>query len=128
MGNSPQWSLDEDGLHVTVIFPTDPPVGFKMTANAVDSFLKRLGDYRMQMEPTVAQALEPGSPAIAINDPIWMTELDLLRGQSLVNIRDPRFGWLHFLVPPDEAESLGNLLLRQVEVARAQGAKAMKAH
>lgn len=111
----PNWKLEEDLKHVSVTFPTDPPVRIQLDVAAVDDILKNLGAFRAAMQPEVPKSITLGQKVEAIPDPIWMCEPDLMHGHSLIHLRDPRFGWLHYLLPPHEAKKLGQLLQTQAE-------------
>ena len=102
-------------MTVTLTFPTTPPVTLKLNANQVDDILKNLGDFRAAMKQEVPKSFAMGQMVDAVPDPIWATEPDALLGNSLLDIRDPRFGWLHYLIPKDEARKLASLLQTQVD-------------
>jgi hypothetical protein len=51
----------------------------------------------------------------AVLDPRWYSEPDALLGESLLHIRDPRFGWLHYALPRESARALGILLVHQAD-------------
>jgi hypothetical protein len=48
-----------------------------------------------------------------MRDPAFELEADQLAGDSLLHIRHPHFGWLHFIFSKAEAKKLGGLLLAQ---------------
>jgi len=110
----PTWNLNADGT-VTVAFPSEPPVGLVLPLDEVVQMLEKLGEYRELMQPPVAATYSPGQPVSAIPDPAWFVEGEMMQGQSLLHLRDPRFGWLHYLLPRNEAERLGRLLVEQAQ-------------
>lgn len=120
--SGPTWKLEEDGKNVTVTFPTDPPVALRLDADGVDDILRNLGEFRARMKPEFPPKHALGQKVGAIADPAWATEPDLMRGHSLLHLRDPRYGWLHYLLPPHEATKLATFLNKQVELAGAQRA------
>jgi hypothetical protein len=111
--SGPNWKLDEDGKTVTLTFPTEPPVALKLDAVQVDDLLRNLGIFRGSMKPEVPTKYALGLKVEAVPDPAWMTEPDLMLGDSLLHIRDPRFGWLHYLIPKTEAKKLAEFLQTQ---------------
>jgi hypothetical protein len=113
--SGPNWKLNDDYKTVTVTFPTDPPVALVLDVDGIDDILKNLGDFRAAMKPEVSRQAPIGVKVAAIPDPQWYTQSDAMRGDSLLHIRDPRFGWLHYLVPRAEALKLGNFLRTQAE-------------
>jgi hypothetical protein len=111
----PDWKLEDDYKSVTVTFPTNPPVALRLDIGGVDDILKNLGHFRAAMKPEIARAYAMGQKVGAVPDPIWVTEPDLMQGDSLLHLRDPRYGWLHYLLPRAEALKLGQLLQKQAE-------------
>jgi len=51
----------------------------------------------------------------AVTNPAWVVEPDAMMGNALLHVRDPRYGWLHFLIPKDEARKLAGALLAQAD-------------
>jgi hypothetical protein len=111
----PQCRLEDDNQTVTITFSTEPPVAMKLTTADVDNMLQNLGAYRGEMKPVVPATLALGEKVAAVPDPNWATELDAMMGDSLLHLRDPRFGWLHYLLSKDGARKLGDLLLKQAD-------------
>lgn len=109
----PHWTLDPDHKTVTLTIPANPSVAVKFDVAAIDEILKNLGAFRAAMAPEVARENPLGRKVEAVPDPIWFTQPEALQGDSLLHIRDPRFGWLHYLIPRHEASKLGTLLLAQ---------------
>ena len=108
----PNWKLEGDYKSVTVTFPTDPPVVLKLDVADVEDMLRNLGEFRAAMKPEVPR-VRPTGMVPARPDPIWWSEPDAMQGHSLLHIRDDRYGWLHYLLPPNEAKKLGQLLQTQ---------------
>jgi hypothetical protein len=115
MVKTPDWKLDEDRKSVTVTFPTDPPVALQLDVSSVDEILKNLGEFRELMKPEIPPEYSLGQKVAAIPDPAWRTEPDALMGNSILHIRDPRFGWLHYMIPRGEARKLAGFLQEQAE-------------
>ncbi len=110
------WKLEDDLKTVTVTFPTNPPVALQLDAAGVDDLLLHLGEFRASMMPEFGRVFATGQKVGAVPDPVWATEPDMMQGHSLLHLRDPRFGWLHYLLPPHEAEKLGRILQTQVAI------------
>ena len=113
--NGPNWNLNEDIKTLTVTFPTNPPATLTLDVNGVDDIIKNLGEFRALMTPSVSYDHPLGQRVAAIPDPRWSTEPDVMLGDSLLHIRDPRFGWLHYLIPRHEARQLAGGLQAQVD-------------
>ncbi len=113
--NGPTWNLDDDLKTVTVTFPTDPPVQLKLDAEQVDNMLANLGEFRAHLKPPVQSDWAPGQLVGAVPDPRWVTEPDVMEGNSILHVRDPRYGWLHYLIPREEARKLVSFLQAQVD-------------
>lgn len=111
----PNWKLNDDLKTVTLTFPTNPPVALRLDVSQVEDVLKNLGEFRASMAPEVPQTYAMGQKVGAVSNPAWVTEPDLMVGDSLLHIRDPRYGWLHYLIPREEARKLATFLQNQVE-------------
>jgi hypothetical protein len=112
----PHFQLDDDLRHVTVVFPTVPRLALKLDVAGVEDLLRNLGDFRSSMNQQVPKTFELGQKVGAVPDPCWVSEPELMHGASLIHLRDPRYGWLHFLLPRPEAAKLGTVLQRQAEI------------
>jgi hypothetical protein len=116
MSNSsrPNWHFDKDQGTVTLTFPTAPPVALVMKTHDVEELIRHLGDFRGQMSPPVALEYDLAAPTIqAIPGPAWYSFAEPMQGQSVFAVRDPRFGWLHYLMPKDHAKKLAVILEAQ---------------
>lgn len=111
----PQWVLDDDLKTVTVTFPSNPPVALRLSTSDIDHMLENLGVFRASMLPQHASDWLVGQTVGAIPDPRWTTEPDALLGNSLLHLRDPRFGWQHYMFPREAARKLGELLQKQAD-------------
>jgi hypothetical protein len=111
----PNWKLEDDLKTVTVTFPTDPPVVLKITTSDIDDMLENLGVLRASMLPPHPPEWAVGQTMGVIPNPRWTTEPDALLGNSLLHIRDPRFGWQHYMIPKEEARKLGEVLQKQAD-------------
>jgi hypothetical protein len=94
-----------------------------LSAAEVDQLIAGLKKYRALMTPSVPTDYALGQRIKCVADPHWKTELDLMLGASMVHIRDPGLGWLHFLFPKAEAARLGRLLQAQAEAPLSAHAK-----
>ena len=113
--SGPNWKLEDDYKTVTITFPTDPPVALRIDLDGVEDMLKNLGDFRAAMKPEVPKTFALGQKVLAVPDPAWVTEPELMVGNSVLHVRDPRFGWLHYMVPREEAKKLVGFLQAQVD-------------
>jgi hypothetical protein len=111
----PHWKLEDDYKTITVTFPTDPVAVLKLDVTEVDKMIEMLGMMRSSMQPEVPKDFPFGQKVSAVPDPHWRSEPDLLRGHSLLHLRHPGFGWLHYLMPPQEAKRLAEILQAQAE-------------
>jgi hypothetical protein len=114
----PNWKLEDNQRHVTVTFPTTPPVALQLDVGGIEDILTHLGDFRSVMWPEVTKIYRSGQPVKAIPDPLWMTEPDANEGNTLLHIRDPRYGWLHYMIPREEARKLAAYIQNQVDSPR----------
>lgn len=118
--NGPSWKLEDDLATITITFPTSPLISIAWSAPVVDEVLENLGNLRAHMTPSFPESWTLGQTVFAISNPAWATEPDALIGNTLLHIRDPRFGWLHYMIPRDQARQLADVLQIQVN-ARPPG-------
>lgn len=116
--------LEGDRRTATVTFPTEPPVVLKLDAARLDKMLETLGRLRAAMTPGHAPTFAPGQKVIGVRNPPWLAEPDMMQGDSLLHLRDPHFGWRHYLFPREEAKKLAGVLQNQVEAPAAMKATA----
>jgi hypothetical protein len=113
--SGPDWKLEDDLTTVTVTFPSVPVVQLKLDAAGIDDLLKNLGDFRGVMKPAVPIQNPLGQKTKAVFGPAWASEPEVMGGDSLLHIRDPRYGWLHYLLPRSDAANLAKHLQIQVD-------------
>jgi hypothetical protein len=109
------WNLEDDLKTVTLTVSSVPAVQIKLDAAGIDDLLKNLGNFRGAMKPEVPIKNPLGQKTKAVFGPAWATEPDIMRGDSLLHIRDPRYGWLHYLLPRSDAANLAKHLQSQVD-------------
>jgi hypothetical protein len=103
------WTLSDDRRTATVAFPTSPPVTLNVSAGLIEDMVKDLGELRSEMEPEVPDTFTADEEPVA--DPVWEIAADQSGGDAvLLHIRDPRFGWLHYAIPREEARKLAGYL------------------
>jgi hypothetical protein len=121
-----EWKLEDDYQHVTLSLP-DQDIKLVFDVPAVDEVLQNLGDFRGNMKPEIPKTYAMGQKVKAINDPAWVTELELMQGNTLLHLCDPRYGWLHYSIPREEARKLAQYLQNQVD-AQLPGQQSGKAN
>jgi hypothetical protein len=99
----------EDDMQ-TVTLASDPPGVLKLTTTDVDSLLHALGGVRVQMQPAPPAEFSSGQQFVAAPHPSWATEMDATHGNPVLHFRDPRFGWLHYMISKEEARKLSAAL------------------
>lgn len=109
------WNLEDDRKTVTVTFSTHPSVSIRLDTASVEDILRNLGQFRSLMLPDTPAEWPAVRSVAAIPDPHWRVEAEVMTGDSLLHIRDPRYGWLHFLLPKESARLLGRSLTAQAE-------------
>ena len=113
--NGPNWKLADNHRSVTVTFRTTPPAALNLDVSDVEDLLEHLGNIRSNMWPGVPRTFAMGQRVNGIRDPAWVTELDDATGGSILHICDPRYGWLHYLIPRAEALKLVKFLQDQID-------------
>lgn len=91
---------------------SEPPSA--LSADALSVIIGALGNLRGQVMPQVVADYVPipGKAIDALPNPRWYIEPEWL-GNTLLHIRDPRYGWLAYNIPKLEAKKLGEYLLKQ---------------
>lgn len=119
-----EWKVDKHLNTMTITFSTSPRVVIRWTADQVDDHLRKLGELRTKMKPPHPRNFALGQVVRGIANAPWATETDTMLGNSILHIRDPRYGWLHFLFSKEDARKLATLLQKQVDSPRpGQGRK-----
>lgn len=117
------WNLDDDHRHVVVTFQTTPPTSLNMDIGEVEGVIAGLGLLRADMWPQVSKVYKLGQGIIddPVIDPSWGTEPAVINQgfHTILHIRDPRFGWLHYALPRDEARNLAALIQHQLDLPRS---------
>lgn len=106
-----KWKL-EDAQTVTLTIEANPPIQIRLTATEVDEILNGLGTLRASMKPEVSER-RPKSATNGVKNPVWYAQPEIMRGDTILQIRDPRFGWLAYLIPRQNAAKLGQLMSAQ---------------
>lgn len=112
----PNWKLNDDLTTVTITFPTAPPVELQIDVAEVETMLLNLGRFRALMQPPVPRDYALGQVCTALQDPRWVTEPEAMQGNSLIHIRDPRFGWLNFILTRESSTALMGFLQAQLDL------------
>ncbi|MBR0672035.1 hypothetical protein [Neoroseomonas soli] len=104
------FALSPDGLIAAIELPTDPtPSVMQFDAAELDELITCLGRLRESMSDRVPEQLEPVFRAPRVRTTHWIaSSTDSGPGLSL---RDPGFGWLHFLITPGQCRDLAASLL-----------------
>jgi hypothetical protein len=104
------WKLDGHVDTVTVTFQADPPFEVVLDAAEIDDLLRNLGGLRAMMEPAHLLNFKKDGDINFIVDPRWEYDQETMLDQPVLRIRDPRFGWLHYVITPDTAKKLAAML------------------
>jgi hypothetical protein len=90
-----------------------PKSSLDLTADELSAFIQRLGEIRMRMKPDIDRRPLKTMEYRTFLDPCWICQQELMRENSLLHLRDPRYGWLHFSLPREQAKKLGETLIQQ---------------
>jgi hypothetical protein len=111
---SPSWTFDEDRKWVTLKLSSDPHVSVKLDVTRLAQLQETLGAIREKIVPEVSRTLPQGDKIKSLANPFWVISSGEGAGDLLLHLRDPRYGWLHYLVPKSEGAKLLAFLQRQV--------------
>lgn len=112
--NELHWKLEDDRRTVTVSFSSNPTVQLRCDLATVENIITAFGKMRATMLPEVAKDLPMGQRVEAVPQPLLATEPEIMLGNSLLHVRDPRYGWLHYVLPKEQAATLAGYLQAQV--------------
>ena len=83
------------------------------TAEQLDQAIEQLGKLRASKQPPVTSEFNYRGPFYTIDPVRWNSQREAVEGKSLLHLRHPGFGWLHFAITPDDAKKLAKILLHQ---------------
>jgi hypothetical protein len=90
-----------------------------LDATAVAKIVAHLGEMRAAMPAQIGfePSSEPGTNELVIVNPTWRTDFSILSDLDgiLMRLRHLGFGWLTFLLPYQEAKSLGDSLSKNAK-------------
>jgi hypothetical protein len=109
-----RYVLTPEGL-LRIVFPGTPEFTVEFDTASVDVMIANLGSNRIRMTPPVQAKVELGQQVISVTEPQCNVSIPPAR---LLQIRDPRYGWLFYKLSRELAESLGTLLLSQSELRK----------
>jgi len=108
------WKLLPDLETVMVTFLTEPPLEVTLRFKDLEQHITSLGGFRALMKPEIPREFPLGQRVQVIPDPIWVSEPEMMRGDTLLHIRDPRYGWLHYMLTKSSTEKLAKILTNQL--------------
>ena len=103
------WKSSGDVDTVVVRFNADPPVRVELDEVEIDEALANLGEMRALMQPE--HPAEVPEVAATVFNPSWVCDSEPVLAHSMLHIRDPRFGWLHYVLPRDAGDELAAALI-----------------
>ena len=115
MADQFEWRVSDDRKTASLVAPSDPPIVMSFTADSLEGLLKSAMEVRAALSPPHAADFAFGQTVQAVDNPRVVSELDTRTGRSVLHIRHPGYGWLHFLLPKANAAKLAELLRNQVE-------------
>jgi hypothetical protein len=95
---------------VSITVQADPPVRVDLDAVEIDDVIKNLGEMRVMMRPEHPVYFDSVQAAYTIFNPHWACEYDPALAHTVLHIRDPRYGWLHYVMPIDARMELASAL------------------
>lgn len=117
-------TFSPDGTSVRITIPAEPPVSLDLDTAGIEALLRGFAEVRAKMKPPVPAGWEGGQMAAGVRSPGFVCEEEALQGGSLLHLRHPGLGWLHFAFPAEAARRLGAYLLRQARHARTRPPRA----
>jgi hypothetical protein len=93
-----------------VTVQADPPIRVELDAVETDDVIKNLGEMRVMMRPEQPAYFDSVQAAYTIFNPHWACDHEPALAHTVLHIRDPRYGWLHYVIPRDVGEELASAL------------------
>jgi hypothetical protein len=106
------WKLSGHVDTVTITFQAGHLFEVELDAEEIDGLLKNLAGLRAMMQPAHPFDFANDENINFIVDPRWEYGDEPLLDQRVLRIRDPRFGWLHYVISDDSARKLADALRR----------------
>jgi tetratricopeptide (TPR) repeat protein len=113
-GSIASWRLEDDNRHVIVSFSSAGPM--RLDTVGVEDVLAAFGAARASMKPEIPIAFERDQARLTASNPAWYSQPETNWGGSWLSIRDPQFGWRHYVFPKDDARRLAGYLQTQVNM------------
>ena len=107
------WKLSGHVDTVTITFQAGRLFDVELDADEIDGLLKNLAELRAMMQPAHSFDFAKDENTDFIVDPRWEYVDEPLLDQRVLHIRDPRFGWLHYVISDDSARRLAEALISQ---------------
>jgi hypothetical protein len=111
---SPKWNLATDRKSVTAKFLNDSSALLNVDTAGVEELQQALGQIRGNMIPEVSATLAQGEKISIVPNPVWVAVPAGTTGDSVLHFRDPRYGWVHYLIPKTEGAKLLTFLQKQI--------------
>jgi hypothetical protein len=118
--NNLKFDLSDDCASVAVHLDGGPDASVRLDADEIDRLLGELGEMRARMQPEVPYEPDLNGSFSVVSDPRWATHGEIMDGNSFFHVRDPRFGWLSYVLPRKEAQKLSVLLAKQADAGAAE--------
>jgi hypothetical protein len=109
------WAVAEHRMSAELLLTAAAGLAVSFNASALEEHITDTGNVRAQIEPPVASDLVLGQVVAAVGSPVWKLEQEAHSGNVILHLRDPRFGWLHYVLGRDSSRSLAAQLLRYAE-------------
>jgi hypothetical protein len=107
-------NVSADKQSVTMTFTSTPPVSITWSTADLQKTIENLGKVREIMQPEVPNQPFPlGQVVPDARNPTWSVEPIRGESDSLLHLRHPSYGWLHFFLPNSEARKLGDELVAE---------------
>jgi hypothetical protein len=103
------WKSSGDVDTVVITFGAEPPVRVELDTGEIDEALTNLGALRALMRPE--HPAEVPEAAATVFNPTLVCDSEPVLAHSVLHVRDPRFGWLHYVIPRDVGDELALALI-----------------
>lgn len=124
------FTLSADKADVTIVLPPGSNI-LRMDATSLDKVIHQLGKLRAEMPLAIPETRPSFGVGDGIRQPTFGLYVDDFNLDPVLQVRDPRFGWLNYIIATGGARKLSlalDLLAQKAEAAKLAQVRPKAAH
>jgi hypothetical protein len=112
------WTPNPDGTG-TLTLPLEPPISLVIKPAELLRLIKSLGELALTVKPTIPDDWQAGQKVLFCTDPTWHAATDVMTGNGVLHLKDPRFGWLHYSFPQESVKKIAGHMQTEILTGKA---------